>query len=164
MLASIAIDHLQETLCDKTIPVVYIYCDYRKQQEQTPINLMVSILKQLLQHQMSVPDRVMQSYHRHINSETRRNLEEVDDLIKVSLADISHAYVVVDALDELSMSSQVRQILLKKLRSLQKAHSLNLMITTRPIPQSDYELQSALYLDIRANNGRYQEIPLWAYE
>ena len=152
MLASIAIDHLQGTLRHKNIPVVYIYCDYKRQQEQTPINLMASILKQLLQHQISVPDGVMNSYHDRVNSGTRLSFEEIGEMTKILLAGVLQAYIVVDALDELPVSGQVCQILLTYLRSLQKAQSLNLMITSRPIPQIDHQLQDSLSLEIRASN------------
>lgn len=151
-LASIAIDHLQRTLRHMDIPVVYIYCDYKKQQEQTPINLVASILKQLLQHRISVPDKVMKIYHHHVNSGTHLNIEEICDMLKDLLAGFSQTYVVVDALDELPVSGQVRQILLASLRSLQKAHSLNCMMTSRSIPQIDHELQGSLFLDIRASD------------
>lgn len=152
MLASIAIDHLKNALSHKNTPVVYIYCDYKRQQEQTPINLMASILKQLLQIRVTVPDYVMNSYHHHINSGTRQNSQEIGGIVKSLLGELPQAYIVVDALDELPVSGQVCQILLADLRSLQKVQSLNLMITSRPIPLIDHQLQHALFLEIRASN------------
>ena len=134
MLASIAIDHLQNTLGHKNIPVVYIYCDYKRQQEQTPINLMASILRQLLQYRILVHDRVMHSYYQHVNFGTCPNSERIGEIVKSLLAEFPQVYIVVDALDELPVSGQVCQILLKELRSLQKVQSLNLLIISRPIP------------------------------
>lgn len=156
-LASIAIDHLQDMLRNKDIPVVYIYCDYRKQEEQTLISLMASILRQLLQHRTPVPDTVTKSYHHHISSGTRPNLEETGEMLKVLFAEFSQTYVVVDALDELPVSGQIRPILLANLRSLQKAHNLNCMMTSRSIPQVDYELRGSLFLEIRASNEDVKE-------
>lgn len=156
-LASIAIDHLQDMLRNKDIPVVYIYCDYRKQEEQTLISLMASILRQLLQHRTPVPDTVTKSYHHHISSGTRPNLEETGEMLKVLFAEFSQTYVVVDALDELPVSGQIRPILLANLRSLQKAHNLNCMMTSRSIPQIDYELRGSLFLEIRASNEDVKE-------
>ena len=152
-LASIAIDHLQGTLRHEDIPVVYIYCDYRKQEEQTPINLMASILRQLLQHRTSVPDIVTKSYHHHVSSETRPDIGETVNMLKILLAEFAQTYVVVDALDELSASGgQVRKDLLTNLRSLQKFHNLNCMMTSRSNPQIDHQLQGSLFLEIRASN------------
>ena len=152
VLASIAIDYLERAFRHKHIPVVYIYCDYRKQQEQTPTNLLASILKQLLQHRILLPEIVKESYDRHVNSGTRPELEEIGAMLKVLLAEFRQAYVVVDALDELPASHQVRQILLTNLRSLQKAHKINFMMTSRFIPQIDHELPASMVLDIRASN------------
>ncbi|KAL9076997.1 MAG: hypothetical protein Q9161_000630 [Pseudevernia consocians] len=152
VLASIAIDYLERAFRHKHIPVVYIYCDYRKQQEQTPTNLLASILKQLLQHRIPLPEIVMESYDRHVNSGTRPELEEIGTMLKILLAEFRQAYVIVDALDELPASHQVRQILLTNLRSLQKAHKINFMMTSRFIPQIDHELPASMFLEIRASN------------
>lgn len=152
MLASIAIDHLQNTLGHKNIPVVYIYCDYKRQQEQTTMNLMASLLKQLLQHRTLVPDGVMKSYYHHIDSETRPTFGEICDMVKVLVVEFPQVYVTVDALDELPVSGQVCQILLTELRSLQKVQGLNLLMTFRPIPLMDHQLKDCLFLEIRASN------------
>ncbi len=153
MLASITIDYLERTFRHKNIPVTYIYCDYRRQQEQTPENLLASILKQLLQHRVLVPEIVMKSYDHHVNSGTRPSLEEIGDMLKdLITSDFRQTYVVVDALDELPVSHQGRQILLANLRSLQKIQNVNFMMTSRFVPQIDHELQDSLFLEIRASN------------
>ncbi len=153
MLASIAIDYLERTFRHKNIPVTYIYCDYRRQQEQTPDNLLASILKQLLQHRVLVPEIVMKSYDHHVNSGTRPSLEEIGDMLKnLITSDFQQTYVVVDALDELPVSHQGRQILLANLRSLQKIQNVNFMMTSRFVPQIDHELQDSLFLEVRASN------------
>ena len=152
MLASIAIEHLQNALGHKNIPVVYIYCEYKRQQEQTLVNLMASILRQLLQYRTLVPDTVMHFYHQHVNFGTRPTSEELGETVKSLLAQFPQAYVVVDALDELPVSGQVCQILLTELRSLQKVQSLNILMTSRPIPQIDHQLKDSLFLEIRASS------------
>ena len=152
MLASIAIDHLERTLRHKNIPVTYIYCDYRRQQEQTPENLLASVLKQLLQHRILVPEIVMKSYDHHVNSGTRPSLDDIGDMLKVTATDFRQIYVVVDALDELPVSHRACQNLLANLRSLQEAQNVSFMMTSRFIPQIDHELQDSLFLEIRANN------------
>ena len=134
MLASITVDHLQRAFRQKKIPVTYIYCDYKRQHEQTPANLIASILKQLLQHCGSMPESVTRSYHHHVNAETRPALSEIYDMLTGVLADFSQIYMVVDALDELTASDRIRQILLATLRSLQKAGNVHLLMTSRFIP------------------------------
>ena len=50
MLASLVIDHIQRSPGEQIPATTYIYCDYKRQDEQTPINLTASITRQLLQH------------------------------------------------------------------------------------------------------------------
>ena len=51
MLASIVINHLSNEVRTDRTGVAYIYCDYLKHREQTPINLVGSLLKQLAEQQ-----------------------------------------------------------------------------------------------------------------
>ncbi len=161
MLSSIAIDHLQGTLCQTNIAVAYIYCDYERQNEQTPVNLVASILRQLLQHHPLVPDSVMGSHRRHVNSGTRPDIEEISDMLNILLADFSQAYIIVDALDELSVDGHVRQNLLLNLHLLQQCRNINLMMTSRFTPSEFCVFQQdPLHLEIRASN---QDVRRYVY-
>lgn len=153
MLASIAIDHLQRKCHRRDITVAYIYCDYKLQHEQTPVNLIAGILKQLLHHCNPVPESVMRSHSHHITSKTRPDLKEFGDMLKDSIPNFSQTYIVVDALDELTVSGRVRQTLLAYLHSVQKAQNINLIMTSRFIPTEIQEShQDFLSLEIRASN------------
>lgn len=152
ILASTVIDHLLTTLYSDKIFVAYIYCDYRKQHEQTSVNLIASILKQSLQHHISIPENVRNSYRHHTNSGTRLNAEEIHALLQSTLSGFSQIYIVADAVDELSNSDQVRQTLLSILNALQKVHTVNLMVTSRFIPRIAQELRDPLCLEIRASD------------
>lgn len=113
---------------------------------------MASILKQLLQHRLSVPNGVTKSDHHHVKSGTRLTSQEISEILESLLAELLQAYIVVDALDELPVSGQVCQVLLTNLRSLQKVHSLSIIVTSRPIPQIERQLQDSSSLEIRASN------------
>ncbi|CAD6570009.1 MAG: hypothetical protein ASARMPREDX12_003269 [Alectoria sarmentosa] len=152
ILASTVIDHLLTTLYGDKIFVAYIYCDYRKQHEQTPVNLIASILKQSLRHHISIPENVRKSYRHHTNSGTRLNAEEIHALLQSTLSGFSQIYIVADAVDELSNNDQVRQTLLSSLNALQKVHTVNLMVTSRFIPRIAQELRDPLCLEIRASD------------
>ena len=152
MLACIVINHLMKTLCGGKVLVTYIYCDYSKQHEQKHVNLIASILKQLLQHQVLVPENVWKSYRQHTNSGTRPKVEDMYDLLQTSLSAFSQIYMVVDAVDELSANDHVRQNLLSSLSLLQKAHSLNFLVTSRFIPHVTKELHDPPCLIVRASD------------
>ena len=153
MLASLVIDYLQRRLGEENSATAYIYCDYRRQDEQTPINLSASIAKQLLQHQVSIPESVLSIYNHHQSRSTRPSFEEVMELIELSMARLKRVHLIVDALDELGNAGQVRQHLIVRLRLLQDIHPFNLMTTSRYIPSLALEFHKPLYMDIRASAG-----------
>ncbi|MCJ1263487.1 hypothetical protein MMC22_003357 [Lobaria immixta] len=151
MLAAIAIDHVCNTIRSIDIGIVYIYCNYKMQLEQTPVNLVASLLKQLLQQHGVVSDDLKSLYCRHLKNETRPALDEVFKILQFEVNRYRQVFVVVDALDECSTENQVRQDLLSKLFALQTSHTVNLMFTSRHIPDIMREFQKCLQLEIRAS-------------
>ena len=152
ILASTVIDHLLKMLYGSEMSVLYIYCDYRKEHEQTLDNLIASMLKQLLQRQIPIPENVRQSYHHYVTSDTRPDSKEMYTLLHSTLDQFSHIYIVVDAIDELNSSGEVRHAFLSDLKALQEAHTINLMVTSRHIPEIIQKLGEPLCLEIRASD------------
>ena len=153
MLASRVIDHLENTSSEENVAIIYIYCDYGKQKEQTALSLAESVMKQLLQYHDSIPEKVQQIYQYHLKQKTRPKLEEVLEVTASSMAPLSRIFLIVDALDELGNSAKVRQSLLQHLRQLQDPHHFNLMTTSREIPFLDREFHQPRCMDLRANPG-----------
>ena len=151
MLASLVIDHLGRSPGEEIPATTYIYCDYKRQDEQTPINLTASITRQLLQHQESIPEHILKIYNRHKSKSTRPSFEEVLEILKHSIVRLTRVYLIVDALDELGNAGQVRQNFIGRLRLLQDLYHFNLMTTSRYIPSLAQELQNSLCIDIRAS-------------
>ena len=153
MLASRVIDHLETTSSEYKTVTVYIYCDYGKQEEQTAISLTESVMKQLLQHQDEIPEKVQQTYQYHRNKGTRPRLEEVLEMTASSMAPLSRIFLIVDALDELGNTGKVRQSFIQHLRQLQDLHHFNLMTTSREIPNLALDFHQPRCMDLRANPG-----------
>lgn len=151
MLASLVIDHLQQRSVDGKVATTYIYSDYRRQDEQTPLNLIANLTKQLLQHQDSIPGDVLKTYQLHRAKDTRPRFEEMLEMMGSSLTQSSRVYVIVDALDELGNAGQVRQTLIGHLRPLQDLHHFSLMTTSRYIPSLALDFHQPLCMDIRAS-------------
>ena len=151
MLSSLVIDHLERSAGEETPATTYIYCDYKRQDEQTPINLTASITRQLLQHQGSIPEQILKIYNCHKSKLTRPSFEEVFEMLNHSLARLTRVYLIVDALDELGNAGQVRQSFVKRLRLSQDLYHFNLMITSRYIPSLAQDFQNSLRMDIRAS-------------
>ena len=119
MLAAIVIDHLCNTMRGVDIAVVYIYCNYKMQLDQTPVNLVVaSLLKQLLQQLGVISGDLKSLYCRHLKNETRPTLNEVFEVLQSEINKYPRVFVVVDALDECPVENRVRPELLSKLYAL----------------------------------------------
>ena len=151
MLASLVIDHLQEISGGEKVVSAYVYCDYKRQDEQTPINLTASILKQMLQYQASLAEGVLDKYRYHHEKGTQPKFDEIFEMIESSMTHWSRVYLIVDALDELGNDGQVRQTLIGALRRLQGLHRFNLMITSRYIPLLPSDFYEPLCMDIQAS-------------
>lgn len=151
MLVSLVINHLQRLSSKENIATAFIYCDYKRQDEQTPLNLTASVIEQLLQHQDSIPENILKMYQRHHGKGTKLSPEEVVDMIGSLMARLSRVYIIVDALDEVGNAGQVRQTLIRRLRPLQDLHHFNLMTTSRYIPSLALDFHQPLCMDIRAS-------------
>lgn len=151
MLASLVIDHLRHLSGEQNHGIAYVYCDYGRQDEQTAINLIASVTKQLLQHQVSIPQEISKLYEHHQKQQIRPSFADVLDMMKSSLAALPRTYLIVDALDELGNAGQVRQSFIGGLRQLQDLHHFNLMTTSRYIPSLALEFHQPLCMQIRAS-------------
>jgi Cdc6-like AAA superfamily ATPase len=151
MQTAIAIDHLCSTVQDPSVGIAYIYCNYRNRQEQMPVNLLASLLKQLLQHRSHISPDTKNLYERHIHKRSRPTLDEVSTALHSEMSRCSRVYILVDALDECTDEDGTRRVLLSRLRVLQAAGAVNLMMTSRFDPNIEQEFPSALRLEIRAN-------------
>ena len=70
MLASIVIDHLWNKVRTDDVGVAYMYCDYLKYREQTPLRLVGSLLKQLAEQQNPISESLKSYYDEHKDSNT----------------------------------------------------------------------------------------------
>lgn len=163
MLASIAIDYLVSTFCSQEdVGVAYIFCDYKTQNEQTPLNLLASLLRQLLEQKLSVPEEIRVLYKKN-----RPSLDKVFESLQLIASSFLRVFVVVDALDELQQHGRSLQTWLSKLCEAQATKSVNLMLTSRDIPRVTENVQSNVRLEVRASDedveryvdGHLDELP-----
>lgn len=152
MLTSITIDYLTNSVQNKDIGIAYIFCNYQSRLEQTPVNLLASLLKQLLQSQSSLSNDVKNLSERHINKGSRPTLDEVSSALHLEIDRYSRVYILVDALDECTDDDDARGRLLSRLHELQAKMAVNLMVTSRMIHKIQQEFESAPQLEIRASD------------
>lgn len=142
------VDYLQLNFKSDHVAIAWIYCDYKHSSEQTLVNLIGSLLKQLVQERR-ISDDVKRLYEHHSKRSTRPTPEEVGRLAKSEISSYSKAFILVDALDECPEESGTRQNLLKELQSL--PGNVNLMITSRDLPTIQQEFKGERRLDVSAN-------------
>jgi Cdc6-like AAA superfamily ATPase len=136
---------------DSNVGIAYLYCNYRRQHEQSLEDLFASLLKQFIQEQPSIPDTVKTLYDRHRDKRTRPSLDEILGILQTVAVAYSRVFIIVDALDECQVSDGCRQRFLSSLLNLQAKCGANLFATSRPISSIEKEFEGNSRLEIRAS-------------
>jgi len=157
MIMSIIIEHLQTKFQnDPGIGIAYLYCNFRRQQEQKPANFLASLLKQLIQRRPSLPEDVTSLYRRHNDERTRPSFNEISRVLHSVVADYSKTFIIIDALDECQASDGDRKRLLSEIFNLQAKTGASLLTTSRFIPEIEKEFKGSISLEIRASDEDVQ--------
>jgi hypothetical protein len=152
ILTSIVVEELVTQFENNAnIGIAYLYCNYRRQYEQKLEDLFASLLKQFVQEQPSIPDRVKTLYNRHKDKQTRPSLDEILGVLQFVAAAYSRIFLIVDALDECQISDGYRQKFLSGLFDLQEKCGANIFATSRPILSIEKEFEGNTMLEIRAS-------------
>ncbi|KAI1356915.1 hypothetical protein F5Y01DRAFT_301082 [Xylaria sp. FL0043] len=151
ILTSIVINDLEQRFRTETTTVVaYVYCNYKRQSEQTPESLLSSLLKQLAQTQRSLPDTLEALYKQHEMKRTRPSLEEISSALESVINEISRVFFIVDALDECQPLDGCRRKFLSAIFDLQAKTGVNIFATSRYIPDIIEQFVGSLSIEIRA--------------
>ncbi|KAI5865298.1 hypothetical protein GGS23DRAFT_594839 [Durotheca rogersii] len=152
ILTSIVVDELTTRLNnDESIGLAYVYCNFRRQDEQGAGDLLASLLKQLAQDRPSLPDSVRSLYERHKGKRTRPSYDEISRALRSVAALYSRVFVTVDALDECQAIGGCRAKLLSEIFDLQAKSGVNVFATSRFIPEITEKFEGSLSLEIRAS-------------
>ena len=143
------VDHLKRTYTDAKVGIAFVYCSY-KDPDQTPENLIASLLRQFVQRLPSLPEQIEKMYKQHNKEKTRPSLAEYVQLLHKVSRMFSQAFLLVDALDECKEEDGARDRLLAALREL--STSFRLVVTSRWIPAIESEFSEALKLEICADS------------
>jgi len=171
MLASIIIDYLGDKFQnDGNIGIAYAYCNFRRQREQTPLKLLTSLLKQLVQGKQSIPEDVRDLYESHRRKGKRASLDEIVRLLYSVLAGCSKSFILIDALDECQAVNRSREKLLTALFDLQDKTGAHVFATSRFNPDVVKKFEGTLTLEIRATvqdvrkylDGQISRLPSFA--
>ncbi|KAJ9270260.1 hypothetical protein DTO212C5_3754 [Paecilomyces variotii] len=153
-LVSIVINHLQKIFANKQhVVVAYIFCDYREQSNEKLNNILGAILKQLVQPMEVPPDDLKMLYKSHKATGSTLQSNELVELL-ISVANYySRVYLVIDALDECSDSDGTRSTFISHLLKLQKSCNVNLLATSRFIPDITARFEHFPSVEVRASDA-----------
>ena len=167
ILTSIVVNHLcSKYQTDFSVGIAYLYCNFRQQQQQKPEDLLLSLLKQLVQTRAPMPESVKKLYECHNRKRTRPLFNEILEALKSVAAQYSRALIIVDALDECGTSDNERQKFLLAIFNLQEKTEVNLFATSRINDNIAKLFKGALSLQICARDDDVKsyldgQISLW---
>ncbi|KAK6996897.1 Arp ankyrin repeat protein, partial [Favolaschia claudopus] len=129
-LLSLVIDYIQNTyITSSSTGFAWLYLDYKEDQVQTKANLFASICHQLWVGK-PIPVLLQDLYTKHLARKTRPTLNDIVNVLQITLLEHSRMYLVIDALDE--FSDPERAGFLSKLAKIIKQFPVHLLITVRP--------------------------------
>ena len=110
--------------------VAFFYCDYRDQENQSTLNMVASILKQLISSKPALPLPVVNLYERFEKSQNTFRLKALEPTLLLVYQEFRRSFVIIDALDECD-AVRHRKSFLQVLKGLEGT-SVRLFITSRP--------------------------------
>ncbi|EUC34783.1 hypothetical protein COCCADRAFT_35604 [Bipolaris zeicola 26-R-13] len=157
ILTSIVVDELSSHFKDESNNgIAYIYCNFKRQDEQTLEDLLASVLKQLAQARSSLPQTVRSLYDKHRSMKARPSIDDISVALHSVVAEFSRVFILVDALDECRVNDSCRAKLLSQLSQLQTSCGANLFATSRFIPDITKTFERDTWLEIRASKHDIQ--------
>ncbi|KAL4872388.1 hypothetical protein BDV12DRAFT_210868 [Aspergillus spectabilis] len=151
IMTAIVVDYLAANYGnDSSHGIAYLYCNYRQQHEQGVEHLLMNVLRQLVEDSPSIPDIVQALYDRYKDRRVRPSLDEISKTLHSVAQAYSRVFLIIDALDECQASDGCRAKLLDEISVLQAKTKVNLLATSRPIPEIVQRFRGAVSLEIRA--------------
>jgi hypothetical protein len=127
----LAVIKLAEDPQDVQGSTLQVQCNFRRPDEQKPVNLLASLLRQLAQGQSTLPDSLKTLHDQHRSTGTRPTLTEISKVLNAVASQLSQLFIVLDALDECEMSGLSRDRVLDVIFDLQSKYNLNILATSR---------------------------------
>jgi len=132
-----------DKLCDEAVKgsptIVCFYFDFAARNEQSPVNMLGSLLRQLVSGQGGVPEAIVQNFLNEKMSIGGRGLQ-VSGILKMfqAIAATRPTFICVDALDECVPEN--RMVVLESLgQILQGSPNTRLFMTGRPHVRTEVE-------------------------
>lgn len=144
-----------DRLCKRKNPdttgIAVVYCNYANKTEQTAVNLLASIVRQLEPPKGSVCKDLEDLYQHHHTLGTRPSIVDIASILRMQISAYENTYIIVDGLDESYQEGGNGEIFLDEVMKL--LPDIHLLITSRPIPSLDFDLRDAAKIEISAKEA-----------
>jgi hypothetical protein len=132
MIASIVVNHLKTSFPDDKTGRAFLYCIYKRQDNQKVDDFLAALLGQLAARQSMVPESICKWYGEHRKGEkSRLSQNEIREALSSITKTYSRTFIIIDALDE-CRTNHIRNELLSEIYKLQEVSDTRLMVTFRP--------------------------------
>lgn len=150
ILASIIIDKLEhELVYSRGELLAYVYCSYQEP-DHISINLLANILRQLVQCQPTLPQRIKELYGTHLVKGTRLSPDEISTEMQALSQSFTELYIVIDALDECKVDGGTRITFLEAVQKI--ANNVHLLVTSRTTVKVHDCLRTAVCIRVDAKD------------
>jgi hypothetical protein len=153
IMAAVIIDYLLRTRHVAYHLIVFIYCNYKRQSEQSAKHMLSSFLRQIVDIQPDTPKPVQDFYAFHIEKRTTPSSDEIRQTLETASKGLYGLTIVVDALDECEV--RARQEFLLVVDTLRKGCEVRLLATSRVSPtiESHSTFLGKPKLEVKASDG-----------
>ena len=130
ILSSTVVEHLQHHCGDdKRKVTVYFYFDFNDAQKQIPELMLRSLLRQLLQYTIAIPECVDALFSSCGDGQQQPPLHKLLTVAPQVIGQFTHVYIVLDALDECAQRPELMDLLIA-VAGL-RLDSVHLLMTSR---------------------------------
>ncbi|KAL8837688.1 MAG: hypothetical protein Q9170_002420 [Blastenia crenularia] len=131
VLASIVVDDLRQHFSqEQETTVAVVYCEYKRQDMQTPSNLMASIWSQIIAVG-PLATKVEDLFDQHARDGTTTTFDQIYNILELAVETLASIFLVIDALDELTERNYA-SVFLGALDKLATSHpKVHILVTSR---------------------------------
>jgi len=153
-ISSLVVDALGDQASDQNTIVACFYFDFAARKEQSPTDMLGSLLKQIVNGLAGTPGEVVETYYKHkkVTGGRRPRLSEIQTMLQ-TVSTSQRVFICVDALDE--CAAEHRQVVLRSLRGiLEKSPGVRLFLTGRSYIRGEVQSilgEAATFMEINPN-------------
>jgi nucleoside phosphorylase len=151
IIASTIVDDLQgQYENDPNVGVAYIYFNHMRPEKQTIRHSLAALLRQLSENAPHLHYSIRNLYQKHTKGRKRPSVDALVQGLEEAAGLHSRQFIVIDALDECQTADGCREHFLSVILSLQAKHGVNVLVTSRELPDITRRFGASTALEIRA--------------